>query len=142
MATLDTAEILIDFDGKVNYLTPTTLEVYNESGLDLGITGVFGSGYSDLGEPSVDKLLNAIDIDYVGQCNIFFSFQSLDGTSATSSIFTLPSKASRGTYWLQLPLAERRAFQKIAYWFTEPTHGTKIYGLEIDFSILKRRRIR
>lgn len=140
MATLDTTTIMIDQDGKLAYLIPTMLEVYNSTGPDLGTVGVFSSGISDLGEPSVDKLLNYIDIDYIGQCNISFNFYGLDGTSFTSSVFALPTKSTRGTYWLQIPTSERKAFQKLKYWLTEPINGTIIYNLEINFSALKRRR--
>lgn len=140
MATLDTAEIIIDQDGKIAYLTPEELWVYDEGGADLGIFGILSSGYSDLGEPSVDKLLNYIDLDYIGQFNIFFEFTSLDGQLGGTSSFTVPEKTTRGTYQLYIPLKERKAFQKLRYWFAEPIHGTKIYNMEIDFSILRRRR--
>lgn len=140
MATLDTAHVLVDFDGNLAYLTPTTLEIYDPAGADLGITGILESGSTDLGEPTVDKLLNSVDIDYKGQCNIFFSFENLDGNSFSTSVYTLPYKADRGTIWLHVPLIQRKAFQKISYWLTDPIQGTIIYGIEIDFSVLRRRR--
>lgn len=135
MATLDTSTIIIDQTGTLAYLSPTTLEVYDNTGPDVGISGIFSSGESDLGEPSVDKLVNYIDVDYVGKFNIWFKLDDM-----STSVITVDTKATRGTAWIYLPLVERKAFQKLQYWIDGPTHGTEIYGIEIDFSILKRRR--
>ena len=140
MAQLDNTELLIALNGEIHYLTSDSLEVYNTNGEDLSITGILQSGSSDLSEPSVDKLLNYIDVDYKGQCTIFFSFKNLDDESFSTTNIVLPYKADRGTVWIYIPLAQRKAFQKMEYWIVEPVHGTIVYGLEIDFSILNRRR--
>lgn len=140
MATLDTAQPLISFDGSVSYLTPSELYVYDPTDTT-EITAVLRSGYSDLGEPSVDKLLNYIDLDYKGQFSILITFESEDGATYSTSSFLLPEHIDRQTTWFRLPLAQRKAFKKMAYWFVEPTEGTIIYGMEIDFSVLRRRRL-
>lgn len=138
MATLDIAQPLIDFDGNIAYLTPDKLYVYNVNTDDQGIEGILFSGASDLGEPSIDKLLNFIDVDYIGQFMIYFTY---DDPAGTTSSYLLPAKSTRGTHWLYIPLTERRPFKKVKYAIIGPTHGTIIYGLEIDFSVLRRRRV-
>ncbi len=129
-----TNDILIDFDGVLNYLTPDALYVKDTNDPTITPAMIF-SGDSDLGEPSVDKLLNFIDIDYIG--SLVFTF-ALDGVVQTSTV--MPNKASRGTAWVDLPLSNRKPFQKLRYMISGPTPGTEIYNVEIDFSILNRRR--
>jgi len=128
-------DILLDFDGKLAYVTDNDLYVYEQNNLELA-TGVLISSDSDLGEPSIDKLMNSIDVDYVGAFNLSLYF---DGVYEVTLPLLL--KATRGTVWLNIPLINRKPFQKFKYIIAEPAVNTKVYGLEIDFSILKRRRV-
>lgn len=130
----DANDILIDFDGHISYLTDDKLYVYDDT--DTTILGAsLTSNNSDMGEPMADKLINYVDVDYVGAFNLTFYF---DNVAIWTMIFT--TKATRGTIWRDFPISKRKAFQKLKVVLTTSTPNTKIYGLEIDFSVLKRRR--
>lgn len=135
MAILETAnEVLIDLDGEIAYLQDDTLWIRDTSDTTLvGCSVVFND--SDLGVPDVDKLINFADVDYVGAFNLSFYF---DGTVVHTMEFS--TRASRGTVWKDFPLSKRKAFQKLKLVITASNKNTKIYGIEIDFSVLRRRR--
>ena len=61
-----------------------------------------------------------------------------DGILQSSLIFA--DKSTRGTVWRDYPLVSRKAFQKLKLYLTSGTNDTKIYSIEIDFSVLRRRR--
>jgi hypothetical protein len=91
---------------------------------------------SDLGEPSIDKHLIYIDVDYKGSLSIRFF---LDKEMKHS--YTLPNVTTRTTRWVYYPLDSRSPFQKMYVVFVTSTPGSELYGYELDFSINKRRRI-
>lgn len=135
MAILSTAnEVLIDLNGDIAYLQDDTLWIRDTTDTELlGAYIIFND--SDLGEPGVDKLLNFIDVDYVGAFNLTVYF---NGTAVHT--FQFGTKGSRGTTWRDFPLAKRKAFQKLKIAISASAKTTKIYGLEIDFQVLRRRR--
>ena len=127
-------DILVDLNGEINYLQDDTLWIYDNADSELiGAQVVFNN--SDLGEPGIEKLINFVDVDYVGAFNLSFY---LDGTVIHTMEFS--TKATRGTVWRDFPLAKRKAFQKLKLVITASAKTTKIYGLEIDFNVLRRRR--
>lgn len=127
-------DILIDRNGNVSYLQDTLL--WEHDATDTEVTGAFVNfNDSDMQQPAVDKLLNYVDIDYEGSFRLNFY---LDGT--LSHGVTFPDKASRGTIWSDYPLSKRKAFQKLRLTLSSSTPDTKIYGIEVDFSIARRRR--
>lgn len=130
----DAVDILIDHDGEVAYLQTDNLWEYDSADTTvLGGSVTFNN--SDLGEPSIEKLINFVDVDYEGSFSLSFY---LDGVLIYTMTFT--DKASRGTVWRDFPLQYRKAFQKLRLYITSSTNDTKIYSIEIDFSILRRRR--
>lgn len=127
-------EILIDLDGEIAYLEDDTLWVRDASDVTLvGCSIVFNN--SDLGVPDIDKLINFVDVDYVGAFNLSFY---LDGVGVHTAVFS--NRATRATVWQSFPTAKRKAFQKLKLVITASDKDTKIYGIEIDFSVLRRRR--
>lgn len=127
-------EILVDLNGNIAYLQDDKLWIKDTNDTELiGCSIVFND--SDLGEPGIEKLINFADVDYVGAFNLSFYF---DGTVIHTMKFS--TKATRGTVWRDFPLAKRKAFQKLKLVITASTKTTKIYGLEIDFNVLRRRR--
>jgi hypothetical protein len=136
MATIlaDAVDILTDQTGHIAYLQTDTLWEY-----DITDTTVVGGSItfnnSDLGYPDIDKLIDFLDVDYEGAFNL--SFYADGGLQKT---LTFADKSTRGTVWRDYPLATRQPFQKLRLYVTSATADTKIYGIEIDFSILKRRR--
>lgn len=135
MAILANAnEILIDSDGNIAYLTDDKLYVYDADDTEV-VGGYIKHIETDLGEPSVDKHLNGIDIDYKGTVTVYIY---VDGVNEHT--FSLPNRATRGTAWVHYPLAGRVPFQKFYTHFVTATAGTTIYGFEIDFNVTQRRR--
>lgn len=130
----DAVDILIDHDGEVAYLQSNTLWEYYSSDTTI-VGGSITFNNSDLGEPSIEKLINFVDVDYEGSFSLSFY---LDG--ALVHTMTFADKASRGTVWRDFPLQYRKVFQKLKLYITSATNDTKIYSIEIDFSVLKRRR--
>ena len=127
-------EILVDFNGNRAYLTDDKLYVYDAT--DTTETpGYIRHNNSDLGEPSVDKHLNGIDIDYEGML-LLYMYQ--DGVAQKT--FTVPYSADRTTLWMHYPTMDRVPFQKIYFHVYTVTTDTTIYGLEVDFNVTKRRR--
>lgn len=127
-------DILIDLNGNISYLQDTLLWEYDAA--DTEVTGayiIFNDG--DLQEPAIDKLLNYVDVDYEGSFILNFY---LDGVLTHSTTFA--DVASRTTVWRDYPLIKRKAFQKLKLTLTSSTPDTKIYGIEVDFSIARRRR--
>lgn len=136
MAILETAnDILIDFNGNRAYLQDDKLWVRNIADTNL-TPGYIMFNESDLGEPSVDKHYNYIDIDYKGSLQVRFF---LDRTLKHS--YTLPTSTNRTTAWVHYPLDNRSPFQKTYLVFVTSTADTELYGFEVDFSVNKRRRI-
>lgn len=127
-------DVLIDLNGELAYLTDSELYIRDTS--DTTSVGAYIiSGESDLGEPQIEKLLNFVDIDYVGAFNLTFY---LDGLAVHTMSFT--ATATRTTVWRDYPLSKRRPFQKLKLVIGASLPTTKIYGIEIDFSVLRRRR--
>lgn len=127
-------DILVDFEGNLAYLTDDKLYTFDSSD-ELIVGASLTSNNSDLGEPGVDKLINFVDADYSGAFNITFYFDN-----SASYTMTFPNSASRTTKWTDFPLSKRRAFQKLKIMITTSTPNTIINGLEIDFSVMARRR--
>jgi hypothetical protein len=127
-------DVLIDLNGELSYLQDDILWEYDATDQELvGASVVFNN--SDLGEPSIEKLMNAADVDYIGSFDLTFYF---DGTMVHTMNFG--TKATRDAIWKDFPLAKRKAFQKLKLVITASAKTTKIYGLELDFSVLRRRR--
>ena len=128
-------DIIIDQSGEISYLTPDSLYVYNSNAIDpIGFKGKVILNNSDLGEPSIDKLLNRIDVDYKGTISFDIYYDGIFECTLT------PANAStRVTTWLDIPLVHRKPFQKF-YIVIRGKFGTILYGLEIDFQALSRRR--
>ena len=127
-------DILIDLNGQAAYLQDFDLWVYDSSDpVTIGATIEFNN--SDLGVPEADKLLNFVDVDYIGAFNLTFY---LDGVARHTMVFN--SSVTRTTKWLSYPLSKRKAFQKLKLVLTASEKTTKIYGIEIDFDIIRRRR--
>ncbi len=127
-------DILVDLNGDLAYLQDEILWIRDETDTELiGCSIVFND--SDLGEPGIEKLLNYADVDYIGAFDLTYY---LDGIAIHTMNFS--TKATRDTAWQDFPLAKRRAFQKLKLVITASAKTTKIYGLEIDFSVLRRRR--
>ena len=135
MAILEDAnEILIDLDGEIAYLQGDALWVRDTSDEELvGATVEFNN--SDLGVPDIDKLLNFADVDYEGAFTLTFEF---DGTAIHTMTFA--DTASRSTKWQDFPLIKRKSFKKLKMVIIASAKDTKIYGIEIDFTVLRRRR--
>ena len=128
-------QILVDLNGNTAYLTPQELYIYDSNSTDV-IQGSLLTNESDLGEPTVDKLLNSIEIDFKGKVSIGVY---LDGTY--NCLLEAGPSSVRTTNFLYVPLIKRKAFQKVRLYFTTTTPGTVLYGTEIDFDILKKRKI-
>jgi hypothetical protein len=126
--------ILVDFDGNRAYLTDDKLYIYDSTNLEV-VWSFIKHNDSDLGEPSIDKHLNGIDVDYVGDMSITVY---LDNVYAWT--FAIPYSATRTTVWMHYPITERLPFQKLFTSVVTATPGTKVYGIEIDFNTTKRRR--
>lgn len=127
-------EILVDQDGNLAFLMADTLYSYGV----VTTNPILASATlpkSDLGEPSVDKLINYIDADYVGS----FTLVMADSAGLNHTI-TFPTSTIRSTQWVNFPLSLRKPFQKIQLTISSSTIGTIINGIEIDFSALQRRR--
>ena len=130
----DANDILIDLNGEITYLQDTKLWIRDITDItEIVATITFNN--SDLGEPSAEKLMNYIDVDYVGAFSLLFK---LDDTSIHTMTFS--NLATRSTVWKSFPLNKRKPFQKIQLVITASTIGTKIYSLELDFELLRRRR--
>lgn len=130
----DAVDVLVDHNGEIAYLQTDNLwEYYSADTTVVGGSITFNN--SDLGEPSIEKLINSVDVDYEGSFSLTFYF---DGTVIYTMTFT--DKSTRGTVWRDFPLQYRKVFQKLKLYITSATNDTKIYSIEIDFSVLKRRR--
>lgn len=135
MAILANAnEILIDLDGYRAYLTDDALYVYDADDTEV-VGGYIRHNETDLGEPSLDKHINGVDVDYKGILTLYFYF---DGEQEHS--ITVPNSASRTTRWVHFPVSSREPFQKIRSLVVSATSGTILYGLEYDFNVVQRRR--
>lgn len=135
MAILANAnDVLIDLNGNRAYLTDNKLYVHDSSDTTI-VPSFLQTNESDLGEPAIDKLLNMFDIDYKGQLEIRIYQDGIHITTLTTT-----ASNDRTTEYLYMPLASRRSFQKIQFVFYTERNDTVIYGIEIDFSILKRRK--
>lgn len=135
MAILEDAnEILIDFNGEIAYLQGDALWIRDTSDAELiGATVEFND--SDLGVPDIDKLLNFADVDYEGAFTLTFEF---DGTAIHTMTFA--DKVTRGVAWQDFPLIKRKGFRKLKMVIVASAKDTKIYSIEIDFTVLRRRR--
>lgn len=129
-------DILIDFDGQLAYLTSDKLYVYSSSDTNI-VLSTWISPEMDLNEPSIDKLINFIDVDYIGAFTIQLEFDGIEDN--TMSQYFSPVSV-RTSVWRHFPLRGRIPFKKVKLTITSSTPGTIIYGIEIDFSVLRRRR--
>lgn len=125
--------ILIDFDGNPVYLYSDELYAYSVSGTGYS-TGYCITNHSDLGEASIDKLLNYIDIDYSGSCSIQVFYDNIAQFTLIPDILT-----SRGTRQIYIPLSNRHPLQKLRLLISFNTITTRINKLELDFGTLKRK---
>lgn len=126
-------DILIDLNGYRAYLTDDELYSYGTDSLNPG--SYVTTNNSDLGEPSVDKLLNYIDIDYVGSTwsiQVFYD----SGYEVTLEI---PASVVRREKQIYIPLVNRKPFQKLKLKVINNSEIANLYGLEVDFDIIKRR---
>jgi len=129
-----TNQILVDLEGNLAYLTNDKLYIYN-SGDIFNSSGFITHHSSDLGEPSLDKQLNFIDVDWEGTLQILVY---LDG--AHKHTFILAGSAGiRSTAKLDFPLAKRKAFQKMYLKIQSSAHNSIIYSIELDINGIKRR---
>jgi hypothetical protein len=127
-------DILIDQDGELAYLQDNTMWVYDASDAELlGATVIFNN--TDLGVPDVDKVINFVDTDYVGAFTLSFT---LDNTLIHTMTFS--NQVTRSGAWQDFPLRKRKSFRKLQMTIIAETLGTKIYSLEIDFDVIRRRR--
>jgi hypothetical protein len=130
----DAVDILIDHDGYVAYLQDDNLYEF-----DSGDTTIVGASVtfnnSDLGESGVEKLVNFVDADYEGSFILSFYFDDV-----LTYNMTFADKSTRGTLWKDFPLTNRRPFQKLKLYISSATLDTKIYSIEVDFNVLRRRR--
>lgn len=135
MAILENAnEILINLSGELAYLQDTKLWIRDTSDSELvGATVEFNN--SDLGVPDVDKMINFVDVDYEGAFTLTFTF---DGTIIHTMTFA--DLETRGSEWQDFPLIKRKSFRKLQMTVVASVKSTKIYGIEIDFDIQRRRR--
>jgi len=135
MAILASAnEILVDFNGNRAYLTDDSLYVYDAADVNV-VPGFIKHNNSDLGEPSLDKHINGLDVDYKGAFTLTMVFDD-EGTY----IFDVPNSATRTTKWMHYPVYLREPFQKLYTLLTTSTAGMTIYGLELDFNTVPRRK--
>lgn len=136
MAILENAnEILIDLNGKLAYLQDGSLWIYSAGDSEeVGALVVFNN--TDLGVPDVDKLINFVDVDYEGAFNLTFQF---DGVTTHTFYFDDVS-ILRTQVWEDFPLSKRIGFRKLKMSITASDSNTKIYSIEIDFDVLRRRR--
>ena len=136
MATIlsEANDILIDSDGHRAYLTDDSLYVYTL--LDVNVPPSYLTTNSgDLNEPSVDKLLNCLDIDYSSSgLSIAIYYEDVYKFS-----LSVPASANRTSKQLWVPLQYRMPVQKLKIKVINTTLLTTLYGLEVDFNIIKRR---
>lgn len=128
-------DILIDLNGKKAYLEDDALWTY-AAGDNTMPTAVLTFNKTDLGEPGIDKLFNEFILDYVGtwRLNVYD-----DNSSSPVWDILLPTQSSRALRKVFFPLANRRAFKKMHMTLTSNDYNTKLYGIEIDFQILRQR---
>ena len=103
-------KLLVDLSGNRAYLTDDSLITYDASDTSTP-TAYITLNESDFGEPSVDKLINHIDVDYEGDLKLTLITDNFAHT------YTLSDSAARTTTWLDLPLFRRIKFQKITISF-------------------------
>lgn len=125
-------DILIDFDGHPNYLQSDSFFVYDAS--DLVVPAVLlQTNNSDLGEPSLDKLLNFIDLDFKGPITVLVYYENV------GTFFITANSATRITKRLYVPLKNRKPAKKIKFGFAAADSTTILYGMEIDFIVMEYR---
>jgi len=135
MAILENAnEILEDADGNVAYLTDDELYIYDATDVTQ-TAGYIKHAETDLGEPSLDKHVNYLDIDYKG---IFLIYVYMDGVAEYTYI--LPFSADRTRQWIYLPLDARKPVKRVYLHYYTITADSVIYGTEIDFNVVQRRK--
>lgn len=130
----DAVDILIDQNGRVSYLQENKLWDYDATDTTV-LGGSITFNNSDLGEPGIEKLINFVDVDYEGAFTLTFYG---DGQALAQMVFN--DKSTRGTIWRDYPLQYRKPFQKLRLYISSTTNDTKIYSIEVDFSVLRRRR--
>lgn len=126
-------DMLINHDGNIAYLYNNKLYEYN-------ISSTYNEGAylvtntSDLGEMSVDKLLNYIDLDFKGTIFVYINYDNNQFI-----LLQRAESASRTIKRIFIPLSLRRPFMKIAIRLNTNDNTTQVYKFELDFGILKRR---
>ena len=129
-------DILIDLNGDRAYLEDNALWVKSTVD-DNNPDAMIEFNKTDLGEPSIHKLINYIDLDYKGTFTLYFYFDNEGLIWST----TVTDHVARNTRWIYFPLVNRKSFQKLGIVIVANDADAKIYGIEIDFQILKRRRL-
>jgi len=132
-------DLLVDLNGKKAYLEDNSLWVNTPSNTTNPSASI-QFNRTDLGEPSIDKLINYFDIDYEGEFTIKLYYDDTVDSPIWSSTVN-DHGATRDTEWIPLPLINRQAFQKMFIVIIANDASCKIYGIEIDFQVLKRRRL-
>ena len=134
--SIEFSELFINLTGKIALLSTNTQNLYVEGTLVPSYyDGYLETNNSDLSEPNIDKLINYLEIDFQGRLDtLVYSDGNLLYT------FNTDNASVRTTNFLHMPLSLRKAFQKIRLVFQTTTPNTKLYGVEVDFSILKKRR--
>lgn len=128
-------DILIDLDGQRAYLEVDALWTY-ASGDNAMPTAILRFNTSDLGEPGIDKLFNEFIFDYAGSWNLYVYD---DNSSSPIWSTTLTDHATRAVEKFYYPIANRRAFKKFYFILSTNDSDARLYGIEIDFQVLKQR---
>ena len=126
-------DILIDPKGYKAYLTDEKLYIRDPQDTSNPL-GYLLTNESDLGEPGIDKLVNYLHFDYVGTFDI--SFYIGENRLAT---LTAPLTSTRRVGQLYMPLTTRKPFQKLMILIRTTHIGSEMYGMELDFSVMKKR---
>jgi len=124
---VDANYVVFDWEGDRAYIQDRAL--WMTSSADTAtIVAMFSTHDSDLGEPSIDKLINYYDVDYVGGGTI-----RLFADGIQISEVTLPTQASRGLNRIYVLLDDRVPCRKVNIKYVTTDTTSRFYGIEIDF---------
>jgi hypothetical protein len=130
----DANDIFVDLNGHRAYLEDTKLWVYNANDLTMPTAWV-SFNKTDLGEASIDKLFNEFIIDYTGSWSLYVYNE--DGSSMWE--IALTDNPTRNLRKYFFPFAKRKTFKKMYMILATNDSDAVLYGMEIDFSVLKQR---
>ena len=125
--------ILTDLDGNQAFLMERGLYIAGTEPSN-HITAQLSTNRSDLGEASLDKLMDYYDIDHVGTGTI-----SITSDAGTLLETTIPSSTTRYVHRIYHPLDKRIPCQKIGVNITTTDPTFIMYGVEVNFGTVKRR---